>query len=196
MDCSRIMYKWIGRCTNYRTCRDWSSNNCHRSNKRKAYDAKMQAQYDADMAAKAEMEGWEKMSAEMGTNGGEYGYDDSGGFDAGVDFGGGGGYDEGYNGNEYGDVSSAGAIVSSTNNEIAKSQSLMLAIVKNTQITAEAIRMLADITSSMSGKIDGLVGATNSVAAASNRAADAGYQAAAASNRAADASSMARQHDA
>ena len=64
------------------------------------------------------------------------------------------------------------------------------------EITAEAIRMLADITSSMSGKIDGLVGATNNVAAASNRAADAGYQAAAASNRAADVASMGKQHDA
>ncbi|MPR36910.1 hypothetical protein [Salmonirosea aquatica] len=108
-----------------------------------------------------------------------------------MDFG-----DDAYNGNDYADIGEAQATVSATNAEIAKSQNLMQAIVKNTQITAEAIRMLADITSSMSGKIDSLVGATNSVAAASNRAADAGYQAAAASNRAADAAAMGKQHDA
>jgi TP901 family phage tail tape measure protein len=167
------------------------------SKKRKAYDAKMKAQYDADMKAKAEMESYQNMDySAMGYDSGSYDGGASGGFDSGVDFGGGDFGDEGYNGNDYADVGEAGAIVSATSNEIAKSQNLMLAIVKNTQITAEAIRMLADITSSMSGKIDGLVGATHSVAAASNRAADAGYQAAAASNRAADVASMGKQHDA
>lgn len=162
---------------------------------KKKYDAKMQAQYDADMKAKADMESYQNM--DYGSyDTGSYDSGGSGGFDSGVDFGGGGFDDSGYNGNEYSDVGEAGPIVSSTNNEIAKSQSLMLAIVKNTQITAEAIKMLADITSSMSGKIDGLVGATNQVANASNRAADAGYQAAAASNRAADAAAMGKQHDA
>lgn len=160
------------------------------SKKRKKEAAK--AEEDAKKQA-AEFE--KEMNAMNADYGGSGGYGDSDGFDSGVDFGGGGDFGE-YNGNDYEDAGSAQATVDTTNAEIAKSQSLMLAIVKNTQITAEAIRMLADITSSMSGKIDGLVGATNNVAAASNRAADAGYQAAAASNRAADVVSMGKQHDA
>ena len=165
--------------------------------KKAAYNAKMQAQYDADMQAKAEMESYQNMDYSSYTDTGSYEDGVGGGFDAGVDFGGGSDFGEdAYNGNEYADVSEAQASVSATNAQIQKSQMLMDTIAKNTRITAEALKLLAEINQDMAGKIDQLIGSTNNVAAASNRAADAGYQAAAASNRAADAAAMSRQHDA
>ncbi|GHB64244.1 phage tail tape measure protein [Persicitalea jodogahamensis] len=171
----------------------------------KMYREGLDGSYDEDL-------GWQEDNRQEGSGNTSMGapsnantYDDygyggyesgGGGFDAGVDFGGGDWGGDAYNGNDYQDVGAAQGSVDAANAQIAKSQQLMEKIVKNTEITAEAIRTLSDITVNMSGKIDGLVGATYSVADASNRAADAGYQAAAASNRAADAAAMGKQHDA
>ncbi|TDB63316.1 phage tail tape measure protein [Arundinibacter roseus] len=102
--------------------------------KKKAYDAQMQAQYDADQAAKngTTASGYEDYAYE------EYNYDDGG---AGGDYG-----DYGdYGGSaDYGDASATNATTSA---QIRESQLMMENIAKNTAQTVGAIKELA-------GKID------------------------------------------
>ncbi|WP_165933464.1 phage tail tape measure protein [Arundinibacter roseus] len=162
------------------------------SKKRKAYDKKMQEQYDADQAAKAELESYMNYDySDMGgSDGGDYGGDYGGEYDTNLDFGE-GSYDEsGYNGNDYPDGSEGASIDGVTNAQIQKSQSMMDSIAKNTHLTVQAITALNNTTKDMAGKIDQLINATNRAANGSESAAQAGWQAAAAGNRAADAASM------
>ncbi|TDB69118.1 phage tail tape measure protein [Arundinibacter roseus] len=168
------------------------------SKKRKEYDKKMKEQYDADMAAKAEMESY--MNYDYGDYGADdYGagsdYGDGSGFDSGVDFGDGGDYSEGFNGNEYQDVGDADATVGATNAQIQASQNMMAAIARNTAQTVKVVTELADATKGMSGKIDQLIGAANRTADNAGAAAAASNRAAEASNRAADVTSMAIKND-
>jgi TP901 family phage tail tape measure protein len=102
--------------------------------KKAAYNAQMQAQYDADMMAKQQQEEMANM---------DYSNYDSG--DSYDDYGGdtGGGYEgEDYAGGTYGGGGSADATVGSTNAQINKSQQMMEAIAKNTAATVSAVNAL------------------------------------------------------